>query len=576
MTLDLVVRNGTVVDGSGGARYRADVGVKDGRIVEIGRIRAPAEQTVDAEGMIVAPGFIDGHTHMDAQVAWDPLGSCSCWHGVTSVVMGNCGFALAPCKPEDREWFARCLTAVEDIPTESMLQGIDWTWETFPEYLQTVERLPKALNYGSYIGHSALRMYAMGERGLSEKANEDELRLMSSIVKEALYAGAMGFSTSRASTHITPDDKPVASRIGDWSEIDRLVGAMAELDAGIFQIGPDASSGEAQRAFYKRFRQVVLESGRPAMLGLISSRQGLDPNPWQFQTERLDEMASAGGRVFGQVATRSINAIFSAKSYLPFDVLPAWKELRALPLAEQKRRMADPEVRRRLVADEERMKPRDPGMFQGGGAATTDPRKLDYANLYAMRGVEWDDPTIEQLSRAQGKHPVEVIIDAALASDDQVFVQPLVNEDPEHVLGMLRHPRSLATFSDSGAHVCQEMGSSLQTHMLSYWVRKRQAFTLEEAVRKLTFDNASAWELNDRGLVRSGMAADLVVFDEQGIKPQLPTVEQDLPAGARRLVQKADGIAAVVVNGAVAFEDGEATGAFAGQLLKGPLAQGAS
>ncbi len=176
MTLDLLIRGGTVVDGSGLPRYRADVGVKGGRIVEIGRIRAAAERTIDADGLIVSPGFIDGHTHMDAQVAWDPIGSCSCWHGVTWVVMGNCGFALAPCKPEDREWFARCLTAVEDIPTEAMMAGIDWNWETFPEYLANVERLPKALNYGMYIGHSALRMYAMGKRGLDEKATEDDLR----------------------------------------------------------------------------------------------------------------------------------------------------------------------------------------------------------------------------------------------------------------------------------------------------------------------------------------------------------------------------------------------------------------
>src|SRR5229473_5964990 len=214
-------------------RYRADVGVKSGRIVEIGRIRAAAERVIDADGLIVAPGFIDGHTHMDAQIAWDPLGSCSCWHGVTSVVMGNCGFALAPCKPEDREWFARCLTAVEDIPTEAMLAGIDWNWETFPEYLATVERLPKGLNYGMYIGHSALRMYAMGRRGLDERAGDDDLRRMAAAVEEAIRVGALGFSTSRARTHITPDGSPVASRIADWHEIDVLVGAMAKLNSGI-------------------------------------------------------------------------------------------------------------------------------------------------------------------------------------------------------------------------------------------------------------------------------------------------------------------------------------------------------
>ena len=572
MALDLLIRNGTVVDGSGLPRFRADVGVSGDRIVEIGRIRSPAQRSIDADGLIVAPGFIDGHTHMDAQVAWDPIGSCSCWHGVTSVIMGNCGFALAPCAPDDREWFARCLEAVEDIPTEAMMAGIDWTWETFPQYLANVERLPKAINYGAYIGHSALRMYVMGKRALSELATEDDLTRMSVSVQEALRAGAMGLSSSRASTHVTPDQTPVASRIGDWREIERLVGAMAELDAGIFQIGPDIHSGEAHARFYAELRKVALQSGRPIMFGVLSTRQGEDPMPWHEQTRYIDETVALGGRMLGQATTRSINALFSLKSYLPFDVLPAWRELRCLPLDEQKRRLADPAARGRLVADEAHMKPRDI-VFQGGGAATTDPRKPDYDNLYAMRGVDWNDPTVAQLSRQGSKHPVEVMIDLVLENDDQVFVQPLVNEHPDHVLGMLKHPRTLATFSDSGAHVCQEMGSSLQTHLLSYWVRAKQAFTLEEAVRKLTFDNASAWELNDRGLVRTGYKADLVLFDESRVKPAMPTVETDLPGGARRLVQKAEGIAAVVVNGQVTLENGEATGRMPGALLRGPGAR---
>jgi len=572
MALDLLVKNGTVIDGSGLPRYRADVGVKGGRIVQIGRIREPAERVIDAEGMIVAPGFIDGHTHMDAQVNWDPLGSCSCWHGVTSVVMGNCGFALAPCKPEDREWFARCLTAVEDIPTEAMMEGIDWTWETFPEYLATVERLPKGLNYGMYIGHSALRMYAMGAgRGLEEKASEDDLRRMEHAVAEALKAGALGFSTSRATTHVTPDETPVASRIGDWAEIERLVGVMGKLDAGIFQVGPDISGGEAQRACLEQLRKIAIDSGRPIMFGMLATRQGIDPNPWDFQTRFMDETVALGGRMYGQATTRSINAVFSLKSYLPFDVLPAWKEIRALPIEEQKARLRDPEVRARLVAAEATMKPRE-RTLQGGGAATTDPRKPDYDNLFPMLTVNWDDPSIAELSRRQNKHPVEVIIDLALDNENRMFVQPIVNERPADVLNLLKHPRTLATFSDSGAHVCQEMGSSLQTHLLSYWVRNKQQFTLEEAVRMLTFDNASAWELPDRGLVRTGYAADLVVFDEASVKPQLPTVETDLPGGARRLVQKADGIAATIVNGIVAIENGQATGNSGGQVLKGRLA----
>ncbi len=569
MGLDLLIRNGTIVDGSGAARYEGDVAVQDGRVVEIGRIRSGAERVIDADGLIVAPGFVDGHTHMDAQVAWDPIGSCSCWHGVTTVIMGNCGFALAPCRPEEREWFARCLTAVEDIPTEAMLAGIDWTWETFPEYLATVDRLPKAINYGAYIGHSALRMYVMGKRALSEPATEDDLARMAAAVREAIRAGAMGFSSSRSTTHVTPDDTPVASRIAEWSEVDRLVGAMGELGAGIFQVGPDISGGPAQRAFLARLKRVALESGRPVMFGTISSRQGQDPNPWTYQLEYLDECAAAGARVWGQTTTRSINAIFSLKSYLPFDVLPAWRELRRLPLAEQKQRLADPATRRALVAEESRMKPRD-NVFQGGGAATTDPRKPDYDNLYAMKDVEWNDPTVAQLAAARGQHPVEVMIDLALANDNQVFVQPLVNEHPDHVLGMLRHPRTLATFSDSGAHVCQEMGSSLQTHMLSYWVRARQAFTLEQAVRKLTFDNAAAWGLADRGLLKAGYRADLVLFDAARVRPAMPTVEADLPGGARRLVQKAEGIAATIVNGEVTLENGKPTGRLPGALLRGP------
>jgi N-acyl-D-amino-acid deacylase len=572
MAHDLVIRGGTVVDGSGAKRFTADVGIKDGMIAEIGRITSTAARTIDADGLIVSPGFIDGHTHMDAQVAWDPLGSCSCWHGVTSVVMSNCGFALAPCKPEDRDLYARCLSAVEDIPTEAMAAGIDWTWETFPEYLATVERLPKAINYGMYIGHSALRMYAMGKRAFTEKATEDEMVRMADLVKEALRAGAMGFSSSRASTHVTPDNTPVASRIAEWEEIDRIVAAMAELDAGIFQVGPDIASGAAHRAFLARLRELALAYRRPVMFGVLATKQGDDPTGWAYQTRYIDETVAAGGRMFGQGTTRSINAIFSLKSYLPFDVLPAWRKVRDLPMEEQKRRLADPEVRRELVAAEERMKPRD-NVFQGGGAATTDPRKPDYSNLYALNGVDWDDPTVEQLARARGQHPVEVMIDLSLANENQVYVQPLVNESPDDVLGILKHERTLATFSDSGAHVAQEMGSSLQTHLLSYWVRKRAAFTLEEGVKKITRDNALAWDLTDRGLVREGYRADLVLFEEDRIRPTLPTVERDLPGGARRLVQKAEGIRATLVNGAVAFENGEATGAFAGSVFKGQLAR---
>ena len=573
MGLDLLIKNGTVVDGSGKPRYHGDVGIKSGRIQEIGKISASAQRTIDADGLIVAPGFIDGHTHMDAQVAWDPLGSCSCWHGVTTVFMGNCGFALAPCAPDDHEWYARCLEAVEDIPTEAMMAGIDWNWETFPEYFANVGRLPKGINYGAYIGHSALRMYVMGERALDQSATEDDLAKMAFHVQEALKAGAIGFSTSRSPTHITPDGTPVPSRIADWQELGHLVDAMAQLNAGVFQIGPDIGSGEKARIFFEELKKICLNTRRRVMFSLAQTSQGDDPLPFESQLEFIDQVVSEGGNVWGQSTTRSINAIFSAKSYLPFDVLPAWKEIRDLPLEQQKAQFSNPEVRERLIKDEASMKPRDK-VVQGGGAATTDPRKPDYSNLFVMRGVDWDDPSVDDLAKERGQHPVNVMLDLVLENSDQVFVQPLLNENPDHIHGMLQHPRALATFSDSGAHVAQEMGSSLQTHMLNYWVRDKQAFSLEEGVRMLSADNAAAWGLTDRGLLESGKAADIVVFDEKEVKPCIPTVEKDLPGGARRLVQKSEGIHYTLVNGEVTLEDGESTGNYAGQLVKGPLAAG--
>lgn len=390
-------------------------------------------------------------------------------------------------------------------------------------------------------------------------------------MQEAVKAGALGFSSSRASTHVTPEGTPVASRIAEWEEIDRIVAAMAELDAGIFQVGPDIRGGAAHQAFLARLREVALTHKRPIMFGVLATRQGESPFPWPAQTRYIDDTIAAGGRMYGQGTTRSINAIFSLKSYLPFDVLAAWKPIRALPLGEQKRRLSDPAVRRELVAAEANMKPRDK-VFQGGGAATTDPRKPDYSNLFALRGVDWDDPTVDELARARGQHPVEVMIDLCLADENQIYVQPIVNEAPDDVQGILAHPNTLATFSDSGAHVCQEMGSSLQTHLLSYWVRKRGAFTLEQAIKKLTYDNAMAWEMNDRGSIAVGARADVLLFDAARIGPRLPTVETDLPGGARRLVQKANGIHATIVNGELAFEDGVATGAFAGEVIKGKLA----
>lgn len=568
--LDLLIRGGTVIDGSGANRTTADVGIADGRITAIGRLTEAARHTIDADGLIVAPGFIDGHTHMDAQVMWDPLGTSSCYNGVTSVVMSNCGFTLAPCRPADREWYANCLSYVEDIPAAAMAAGMDWTWESFAEYLAAVERRPKALNYAMYVGHSALRMYVMGRRALTDEASEDEIRAMARLAQEAMRAGAIGVSTSRAHTHLTPEGTPVASRLASWHELERIVAAMAELGTGIFQVGSDVLSHGTNVAMLERLKHLALTYKRTVMFGLISTTQGDDPASWRTQASAIEDANRAGGRMFGQVGTRSINAIYSLKSYLPFDVLPEWQELRARPLAEQLRMLRDPARRRALVAAEQRMKPKD-NVLQGGGAATLDPRKPDYEQLFALKDMDWDDPTVAELSRARGLHPVETMIELSLENPDQVYVWPVVNEDREDVLGMLKHDFALATFSDAGAHSAQEMGACLQTHFLHYWVNRRGAFTLEHAVRKMTHDIAQAFELRDRGLVKPGYKADLVLFEADRVRPCVPKIETDLPGGARRLVQKAEGIRATIVNGAITMENGESTGTFTGEVMKGAL-----
>jgi N-acyl-D-aspartate/D-glutamate deacylase len=568
MPYDLVIRNGVVVDGSGLPRYRADVGVQDGRIALVGKIRERGREEIDADGQVVAPGFVDGHTHMDAQVFWDPLGTSSCWHGITSVVMGNCGFTLAPCAAKDRHLVVRNLQRAEDIPPEAMEAGIEWRWTTFPEFLDRLEALPKGINYSGYIGHSALRTYVMGERAFEAPAGEADLAAMERELCAALRAGALGFTTSRSPSHETPDGRPVASRVAAWSEVRRLVGAMGELNAGIFELageGVDRRAGDpGVREYHVRLRDLAVETGRPITFGVFS-RRGVD-DTWRKYLALLDETAAAGGRMFAQVHSRALSALLSFRTQLPFDRLPVWKEVRALPLAEQQARLRDPALRRRLVEAA--------GARPERKAVGTEARPADYDWILVFDTVEGPHRTVAEVARERGQHPVEAMIDLALARDlDLFFLQPIANEDQDAALELMRHPRTVTTFSDSGAHVSQLMDSSLQTHVLAHWVRAKQAFTLEQAVRVLTFVPASYWGFRDRGLLREGLAADLVVFDPDTIAPEMPEVVDDLPAGARRLVQRARGVAATVVNGEILLREGKHTGAFPGRLLRGPLAR---
>jgi len=561
---DIVVKNGMVVDGSGGARYRGDLAIQDGVIARIGRITEKARQTIDAEGHVVTPGFIDGHTHMDAQVFWDPLGSCSCYHGVTTAVMGNCGFTLAPCKQEQADLVFRSLERAEDISRDAMLEGIEWRWETFPQFLDAVDEQPKGINYAGYVGHSALRTYVMGERAFAEEATDDEVRKMQAIVKEAINAGAIGFSTSRTPNHITADDKPVASRLANWEEVRALVNAVGETGKGIFEIAGESPGRNPERIrdYHDRLRDLAVESGVTQTWGMFSLK--VAPDFWRPYFDLLNETAEAGGRMFAQVHSRALNSIFSFESSTPFDNWDVWSDFRRLPLDEQCARMkSDGELKAKLIEVAS-------GEYTGPRIVGAELRPPDWDCVFMMDDMIYDKPSLAQMARQHSANPVELMIDLSLEQDLKLFFRtPIANEDQSHVLEMIKHPRSVVTFSDSGAHVSQIMDSSLQTHLLSYWVREKEALTLEEAIRQITYNTATVWGFHDRGLLREGMKADVVVLDPDTVGPAMPELVHDLPGGARRLKQTADGMMHTIVNGEILLTDNEHSGATPGQLLRG-------
>jgi len=560
---DLVIRGGLVVDGSGRPRARADVGVSDGRIAAVGTIRERGREEIDAEGAVVTPGFIDGHTHMDAQVFWDPYATSSSWHGITTVVMGHCGFTLAPARPDARELVVRNLERAEDMPAATLAAGIPWTWETFPEYLDSVDRLPKAVNYAANIGHSALRTWAMGERAFEQPATAEDLDLMEVEVRRALRAGAVGFTTSRSAQHETSDDRPVASRLGSWDEVRRLVRAMGDAGGGMFQISPEAAGSsedpEARRDWFDRLRQLTLDSGTVVTLPVSPTSAAGEQLDW------VDRVVGDGGRIFGLSHSRGISVLFSFETRLPFERLPGWADLRSRPFDAQMRLLRDPDVRRRLVESART------GHY--GRAIGAEVRAPDYDAIRVWSSPVPPNRTVAMVARDRGVDPVEAMIDLALESDfKQFFFQPLGCYEDADLVRVMKHPRMLMTFSDSGAHVSQLADSSIQTHLLAYWTRDRQEFTLEEAVRMLTLAPAEAWGFGDRGRVRPGFVADLNVFDPDTVGPDMPEVSYDLPAGAQRLTQTAHGFRATIVGGEVVLRDGKHTGALPGQLLRGPFA----
>src|SRR5229473_2783780 len=424
MQYDIVIRNGTIVDGSGLPGYQADLGIVKGRIASIGKITGSATEVIGAEGHIVSPGFIDAHTHMDAQVFWDPIGTCSCWHGVTSVVMGNCGFSLAPCPEKDKLLVMRNLERAEDISPIAMEAGIKWSWETFPQYLDSVDRLPKGINYAAYMGHSALRTYVMGERAFTDEATEQDLQRMKNEVRAAIRAGAIGFTTSRTRNHQTPDGNPVASRLANWDEVRELVSAMGEMKAGIFEIAGEDTGMDPERIqdYLNRLKALAVDHQVPVTYGMFSSRRV--PGYWRPFFNLANDTEAAGGRMFIQVHSRSLNLVYSFETAMPFDRLPVWREIRKRPLAEQEAALRNPEMRRKLVEAVHA----EPSNHETPIGA--EPRGVNYKWLFVMDKASPPHRSVAEIADEQHKDPTDVVIDLVLAHGmKQFFLQPLANEN---------------------------------------------------------------------------------------------------------------------------------------------------
>jgi N-acyl-D-aspartate/D-glutamate deacylase len=555
---DLVVRGGLVVDGSGTPGVRGDVAIVGDRIVAVGEVDGQGREEIDADGLVVAPGFVDAHTHMDAQVFWDDIGTPTCWHGVTSVVMGNCGFTLAPAHADARALVVRNLERAEDIAPEAMAEGISWSWSTFPEFLDAVDARPKGLNYAAAIGHSALRTWAMGERAFEQTANEDDLAVMAAELRAGLDAGAAGFTTSRTIAHVTSDDRPVASRLASWEEVRHLVGIVGRESDAVFQLAPERDfDPDGHRDFEVRLSRLAIESGAPIVFGLFSTRL---PQP---SLQLIDETAAQGGDLWALTHCRGVVSAQSFLTKLGVDRLPEWQEVRRRPYAEQMVLLRDPVVRERLVH----------AAHHGDYGPTYGPEagRPKFEKMSILLSPYLPNPTVADEARRRGVDPVEAMIDIALEHDfDVFFIQHLMSQEEDDVLRLMRHPRTAMCFSDSGAHVSQIFDSSIYTHLLAYFVRERQLLPLEEAVSMITARPADIWRLRGRGRLAPGYGADVTIFDADTVAPMMPRVVQDLPGGAKRIDQRAEGITTTIVNGRVFTRNGEVTGERPGQLLRAP------
>jgi len=557
MPYDLIIKNGAVIDGSGLPGFHGDVAVSGGRIVEIGKVSGEARQTLNADGLVVSPGIIDNHTHYDAQVTWDPLCTYSCYHGITTVVMGNCSLAMAPAHREDRAMLAGVLSHVEAIPLEAIEAGVNWSWETIPEYLNSLDN-KLGINVAALIGHSAVRRYVMGEASQERHATADEVGAMKAIVREGLEAGAVGVSFERNLRHFDWHGRLAPTNLASEEEIFAVAGVADEVGRGVIQFGGDRNIST----------RLAKASRRPVFYGNIT-QQAVAPDKWRKQLTDAENMMRQGHRAYQFVMPRPGDLRYTLKTAQHFDAMATWKNVMLLPLEQRKEVFRDSATRAKLhfEAVESPLDPDRAGDFT---------RRWDLQFVFKpalAKNQHLTGKSVAEIAREQNEDVLDAFLDLALEENlETEFERREVNSDQAAMTALLTSPYTVIGQSDGGAHVVFRTDYSYSTYLLSHWVREKQIMSLEDAIRKLTFVPASLFGFSDRGLVRPGMAADLMIFDPATISPLEPGEAHDLPGGAKRRKQLAQGIEWTVVNGQVLMEHGQHTGAYPGKVARSSAA----
>jgi N-acyl-D-aspartate/D-glutamate deacylase len=557
MAYDLLIKNGRIVDGTGRPSFQGSVAVEDGRIVEVGKVSGPAKRTIDAQGLVVSPGFIDNHCHYDAQVTWDPLCTFSCYHGATTVVFGNCSLTLAPAKEGDHYALAQMLSRVEAIPMEVLQAGVDWSWRTVPEYLNAIERR-LGVNAGVLMGHSAIRRYVMGEASQERGATEDEVRQMQGIVREGLEAGALGLSVSRNQGHFDTTGRLLPAILAPVDEMMALASSMKDIGTGIVQCG-GGTTPEMKEGLCSRLSRV---SGRPVVYNNITHRWSA-PNQWREHLDYVEKTVKEGNRAYPLLSPRRNVNRFTMLNSQVFDRLPTWKPIMEGSPEQKKAAFRDKEMRKKLRWE----------AVEGAEVPyNAFSRRWDYffvAQPSLAKNQSLKGKSIDQIAREQGKDVLDAFLDLVLEEDLKTgFELVQGGGDEEAMAEMLRNPNVIIGLSDGGAHVVFEAGYGYSTYFLGHWVREKGVMGLEEGVRKLTSVPAELFGMEDRGALKPGLNADITIFDPNTIAPLEAEEVQDFPAGGRRLRQLSEGVYCTIVNGEVLIREGKHTGALPGRVAR--------